>query len=37
MTADDRLSLLSLLQEYRHVFAFGPEEMLGIAPTVMEH
>jgi len=29
--------LISLLQEYRDVFAFGPEEMLGITPTVVEH
>ncbi|KAJ8424438.1 hypothetical protein Cgig2_003896 [Carnegiea gigantea] len=37
MTALDRQSLLSLLQEYKDVFAFGLEEMLGITPTVMEH
>ena len=30
-------SLISLLQEYRDVFAFGLEEMPGIAPTVIEH
>ena len=30
-------SLLSLIREYRDVFAFTHEEMFGIAPTVMEH
>ena len=33
----DRQSLLFLLREYKDVFVFGPEEMFGIAPTVMEH
>jgi len=37
MTALDRESLLSLIQEYKDVFAFGPEEIPGITPTVMEH
>ena len=37
MTTVDRLSLLSLLLLYRDVFRFGPEEIPGIAPTVMEH
>jgi len=37
MTDLDRKSLLSLLQEYKDVFAFGPEEMLDISPTVMGH
>jgi len=37
IAAPDRQSLFSLLQEYKDVFMFGPEEMLGIAPTVMEH
>ena len=36
-TAFDWQSLLSLLREYKDVFAFGPDEMLGIAPNVMEH
>jgi len=30
-------SLISLLGEYRDVFGFEPEEMLGIDPAVMEH
>jgi len=29
--------LLSLLREYKDVFAFEPEEMPSITPTVMEH
>jgi len=33
----NRQSLLSLLREYKDVFAFGPEEMPGIASTMMEH
>jgi len=37
MTAADQQPLISLLQEYRDVFAFGREEMADIAPTVMEH
>jgi len=37
ITALDRQSLLSLLREYKDVFTFGPEEMLGIAPTMMEY
>jgi len=37
ITALDWQSLLFLLREYKDVFAFGPEEMSGIAPTVMEH
>ena len=37
MIALDRQSLLSLLQEYRNVFALGHEEMSGIVPTAMEH
>jgi len=37
MTAADRHSLISLLQEYKVVFAFRPEEMPDIAPTVMLH
>ena len=35
MTNLDQNSLLSVLREYKD--AFGPEEMPGIAPTVMEH
>ena len=35
--AVDRQSLLSLLQEYKDVFVFGPEEMPSIAPTIMKH
>ena len=30
-------SLISLLWEYRDIFAFGPEKMPGIDPTVAEH
>ena len=37
ITATDRQSLVSLLLEYKDVFAFGPEEMPGIAPNMMEH
>jgi len=37
MGAFTRHSLVGLLQEYRDVFAFSPEEMPGIDPTVMEH
>ena len=37
ITAADRHLLISLLQEYKDVFAFKPEKMLGIATTVMEH
>jgi len=33
----DRKSLLSLLREYRDVFAFGCEENPSISPTIMEH
>ena len=33
----DQESLLSLLREYMNVFGFRPEEMPGIAPTVMKH
>ena len=29
--------MLSLLREYKDAFAFGPEEMPSIAPTIMEH
>jgi len=36
VAARDRQSLLSLLWEYKDVFAFRPEEMSEIAPTVME-
>jgi len=34
---EGRQSLVSLLREYKDVFAFEPEEMPGIAPTVMQH
>ena len=37
MDASTRRSLVKLLQEYRDVFAFGPEEMLGINPAIMDH
>ena len=37
ITIADRQSLVSLLREYKDVFAFGPEERLGIATSVMEH
>jgi len=37
MTALDWQSLLSLLEKYRDVFAFGLEKMPGIGPTIMEH
>jgi len=37
IAANDRQSLASLLRSYKDVFAFGSEEMPGIAPTVMEH
>ena len=37
MTTLNRQSLFSLLQDYKDVFAFGPKEMPGIAPTVMEN
>jgi len=33
----DRKWLLSLLREYRDVFAFGCEENPSISPTIMEH
>ena len=36
MEASTRHSLVTLLQEYRDVFAFGLEEMPGINPTIME-
>lgn len=29
--------LVGLLQEYQDVFAFGPEEMLDVNPTMIEH
>ena len=29
--------MVTLLQEYRDVFAFGSEEMLGIDPIVIEY
>ena len=32
-----RQLLVSPLREYKDVFAFGLEEMHGVAPTVMEH
>jgi len=35
--ASIRHYLVKLLQEYRDVFAFGPEEMPSIDPKVMEH
>ena len=35
--ASTRRSLVMLLQEYWDVFAFGPEEMLGIDLAFMEH
>jgi len=35
--AFDRQSRLSLLREYKDVFAFGPDEIPGITPNVMEH
>jgi len=37
ITATDQQSLVSLLREYKDRFAFGPEEILGITPSVMEH
>ena len=37
MAAPDRQSLLFLLQECKDAFTFGPEEMSGIAPAVMEY
>ena len=37
ISAEGRQSLASLLREYKDVFAFGPEEMAGIATTVIEH
>ena len=37
ITTLDRQSLVSLLREYKDVFTFGPKEMSGIAPNVMEH
>ena len=37
MTAPDRQTLFALLREYGDIFTFGPEEMPGIAMTVMEH
>jgi len=37
MEATTRSSLVSLLQEYRDVFTFGPEEMPDIDPVMMEH
>jgi len=36
ITFADRQSLVSLLREYKDVFAFGPEEMHGIVPSVMK-
>jgi len=32
-----RHSLGTLLQEYRDVFTFGPDEMPGIDPIIIEH
>lgn len=32
-----RLPLISLLQEYKDIFAFGPDEMPDIFATVIEH
>jgi len=37
MAAHDRQSLLSLLGEYKDDFAFGPEEIPRITPTIMEY
>ena len=37
ITTAGRESPVSLLREYRDVFAFGPEEMPGVTLTVMEH
>ena len=37
MKAATRCSLVDLLREYKDVFAFGPEEIYGINPAIMEH
>jgi len=37
LAVDGRQSLASILRVYEDVFTFGPKEIPGISPTVMEH